>query len=262
MVLTEKRKAYGLLVFLLSGLFGLITLNGVSSSTTLFPALSGLFGFSGLIVSFYGKSRLPAQRKTSGIERGKIKGCLAGWLAGMLAGLLPGIGSSQAGAVTGQVFRTKAKDFLVTLGGISSANIIFTLVAFYTIGKTRSGAVAAMAQIAPTITVDELLLLMLVALATAFLSVIITLKAAGIAIKRMQGLDYKNINLAIIIFLIIAVFIFTGPLGLLISLAGTLLGIAAIKLGVKRSHMMGFLILPTMLYFSGLSGLVSHLLGL
>jgi len=262
MVWTERKRGWALLVFLLAGLFGMITLNTLPSNLSMFPALTGLFGFSGLIVSFYGKSKLPEQKKTARMQLGSMKGAAAGWLAGMLAGLLPGIGSSQAAVVTSQAFRTKTKDFLVSLGGINAANIIFTLVAFYTLGKTRSGAVSAIAQLTPSISINELTLLMAAALMTALLSVVLTLKAAGIVTTRIHSISYRKLNLSIIIFLLAAVAILTGPLGLLVSLAGTLLGIAAIKLGIKRSHMMGFLILPTILYFSGLEAAFSYMLGI
>jgi len=264
MVWTEQglKKIWALAVFLLAGIFGMIALNTLPSSLSLFPALTGLFGFSGLIVSFYGKSRLPEQKKTARIQTGSMKGAVTGWFAGMLAGLLPGIGSSQAAVVTGQAFRTKTKDFLVSLGGINAANIIFTLVAFYTLGKTRSGAVSAIAQLTPSLSINELMLLMVVAMTTAFVSVILTLKTAGLAITHIHSISYRKLNLSIIIFLLAAVILLTGPLGLLISFSGTLLGIAAIKLGIKRSHMMGFLIFPTIIYFSGLTAAISHFLGI
>ncbi|MCX6814603.1 MAG: tripartite tricarboxylate transporter permease [Candidatus Aenigmarchaeota archaeon] len=264
MVWTEQgsKKIWALLVFALAGIFGMITLNTLPSNLSMFPALTGLFGLSGLIVSFYGKSKLPEQKKAVRIESRLAKGTVLGWFAGMIAGLLPGIGSSQAGIVAGQAFRAKTKDFLTALGGINAANIIFTLVAFYTLGKTRSGAVSAMAQLTPSISVNELMLLMVVAMLTTLISVILTLKIAGLVITRMHSVSYRKINLSIIVFLIAAVVLFTGLIGILISFAGTLLGIAAIKLGVKRSHMMGFLILPTILYFSGLTAGVSHFMGI
>jgi putative membrane protein len=264
MIWTERgvKKALALLVFLLAGIFGMITLNTLPSDLSLFPALTGLFGFSGLIVSFYGKSKLPEQKRTGRVHGGAAKGTFVGWSAGMLAGLLPGIGSSQAAMVANQTFRTRTRDFLTSLGGINAANIIFTLVAFYTLGKTRSGAVAAISQLTPSIGMNELVLLMVAALATAMISVILVLKTAGLIITRIHSVSYKNLNLSIIISLLAAVAIFTGPLGLLISLAGTLLGIAAIKIGIKRSHMMGFLIFPTILYFTGTTAAFSHLLGI
>ena len=262
MVWTERKRAWAALIFLLAGLFGLIALNGLPSDMALFPALTGLFGFSGLVVSFYGKSKLPEQRKGCRMQLGSMKAAATGWLAGMLAGLLPGIGSSQAAAVTGQAFRAKTKDFLISIGGINAANIIFTLVAFYTLGKTRSGAVSAIAQLTQSISYSELTLLMAAALTTTLLSVVLTLKAAGIVTTRIHSISYRKLNLSIIVFLLAAVAILTGLLGMLICLAGTLLGIAAIKLGIKRSHMMGFLILPTILYFSGLDAVAQHMLGI
>lgn len=264
MVWTERgvKKLWALLIFLLAGVFGLITLNTLPETMSMFPALTGLFGLSGLIVSFYGKSNLPEQKKTARIQSGAAKGMFVGWLAGMLAGLLPGIGSSQAAIVTNQTFRGRTKDFLTSLGGINAANIIFTLVAFYTLGKTRSGAVAAIAQLTPSLGMSELALLMAAALATTLISVILTLKIAGLAAAHIHSVSYKKLNLSVISFLLAAVIIFTGPIGMLSSLAGTLLGIAAIKIGIKRSHMMGFLILPTIIYFSGLTAWVSHSLGI
>lgn len=265
MAWTERgvNKLLGLGIFLLAGVFGVLALNSFPSEFALFPALTGLFGISGLTVSFYGKSKLPAQKKACRMElRGTMKGAGAGWLSGMLAGLLPGLGSSQAAVLTSQAFKSRAKEFLVSMGGINAANIIFTLIAFYTLGKTRSGAVSAIAQLAPSLSSGELVMLMFVALLTAFVSVILCLKLAGLAVARIHTISYKRMNLSIILFLLAAVLILTGPLGLLVSLAGTLIGILAIKLGVKRSHMMGFLILPTILYFSGLSGIFLFLLGM
>ncbi len=264
MVWTERgvKKILALGVFVLAGIFGVISLNALPPDLSLFPALTGLFGLSGLIVSYYGKSSLPKQSKACHAHAGAAKGTFVGWSAGMLAGLLPGIGSSQAAIVANQTFRTKTRDFLTSLGGISVANIIFTLVAFYTLGKTRSGAVAAMAQLTPSLGASELVLLMMAALATAMLSVVLVLKTAGVIITRIHSISYKGLNFSIIIFLLAAVAILTGPLGLMVSFAGTLLGIAAIKMGIKRSHMMGFLIFPTILYFSGLTAALSSMLGI
>lgn len=263
MVWTERGlgKLWAALIFLFTGVFGVITLNTLSDFA-LFPSLTGLFGFSGLIVSFYGKSKLPQQRKTSRLHGSMAKGTIIGWTAGMLAGLLPGIGTSQAGMVAGQTFRAKTKDFLTALGGINAANIIFTLVAFYTLGKTRSGAVSAIAQLTPSLSMNELLLLMFTSLLAAFISVILVLKIAGLVITRIHSISYRKMNLSIIILLAVMVFVLAGPVGLLISFAGTLIGILAIKIGIKRSHMMGFLIFPTILYFSGLTAMFSHLLGI
>lgn len=44
----------------------------------------------------------------------------------------------------------------------------------------------------------------------------------------------------------------TGPLGVLIALLGTAIGIIPIHAGVSRTRLMGVLIVPTVFYFLGI----------
>jgi putative membrane protein len=57
MVLTERgiSRLYASLMFIFAGLFGFISLNALSSESVLFPALSGLFGLSGMVISLNSK---------------------------------------------------------------------------------------------------------------------------------------------------------------------------------------------------------------
>jgi len=254
-------KFYALLTFLIVGLFGIITLNSFPSSFSLFPAFTGLFAFSTLVVSFYSKTTIPPQQDIVDMKGYGIKGIVTGWLAGMLAGLLPGIGAAQAGVIAAQTFKAKIKDFLIALGGINTANIIFTLIVFYTIGKTRSGAVWTISQLTDTLVFTDMLVLVVAAATTCFISVIITLKLGKFFVRRIRLIAYDKITISIISVLLILIFVMTGPIGLLIAATGTCIGLFAISTGIKRTHLMGFLILPTILYFSGASYLLSGLLG-
>jgi len=164
--------------------------------------------------------------------------------------------------IAAQVFRAKIRDFLTALGGINTANILFTFIVFYTLGKTRSGAMWTVSQLIDKLTFNDMLLLSAVGAITCFVSAILTLKIGKMLIRRMKNINYKKLNLFIIITLIVLVFIFTGWIGLFISLLGTCMGLLTILLGVRRSHLMGFLILPTILYFSGLGILLGLFLGI
>lgn len=164
--------------------------------------------------------------------------------------------------IAAQVFRAKTRDFLTALGGINTANILFTFIVFYTLGKTRSGAMWAVSQLVDKLTLNDMLLLSAVGAITCFLSAIITLRMGRLLIRRMKGINYRRLNLCIIITLTALVFVFTGWLGLFISLLGTFMGLLAISLGVRRSHLMGFLIFPTILYFSGLGVYLGFLMGI
>jgi putative membrane protein len=174
-------------------------------------------------------------------------------------GLLPGIGSSQAGVIAAQIFKAKTKEFLTALGGINTSNIIFTFISLYAIGKTRSGAAWALSEIIDSITINDVLIIITIAATTAFISAIFTLKAGKIIAARMRSVNYRLSNLTIIAILFVLVFFFTGFVGCFICGISIALGLLCITSGARRTNLMGFLILPTIIYFAGLSPYVlSH----
>ena len=259
MIVTDK-KAFAIFTFLVSGLFGFISLESIPSSVVLFPALTGMFGFSGLIMSIKSKTTIPKQEQVTKTTL-SFRGIFTGWLAGLLVGILPGVGSSQAGVIASQTTKTKPKEFLTALGGINTANMFFTFIMFFTLEKTRSGAVWAISQILFTPSFNELILIITVAVITAFVSAVVTLKTGKVFIKLIEKINYVKLNVATLVGLVTLIFIFTGPLGIFISIIGTFLGLTTVLLGVKRSNMMGFFIVPTILYFAGLNPLFVSVFG-
>ena len=194
---------------------------------------------------------------------GAIAVCiLAGWLAGWFAGVLPGVGAAQAGVIAAQVLRARTREFLSALGGINTSNILFTIIMFYAIGKTRSGAVWAISQLAGSLGLWDMILLVFVGITVAFVSAIITIYLGRVIISRMGGISYNMITISVTAFLVTAITILSGLPGLLAALVGTLIGLVSVLGGIKRSHLMGFLLLPTILYFSGLSPHVMLMLGI
>jgi putative membrane protein len=264
MILDEKHKAGGLIIFILSGLFGLITLNSFPSKVVLFPALTGLFGTSAIIVSMISKTVIPPQKEPGNVRiiGRHVKGSVAGWLSGMLTGLLPGIGAAQAGVIVAQTLKANTKDFLTALGGINTSNIFFTFIVFYTLGKTRSGAAWTISQVMDSVSFFDILILVFVGATACFISAIITLRIGRFAIMRITSFDYNRVNMFILVTLIVLVYIFSGPIGLLIVAVGTCIGLLTILGGTRRIQLMGFLIFPTILYFSGLNAYILVLLGL
>lgn len=191
-----------------------------------------------------------------------FKGIFTGWFAGLLVGILPGIGSSQAGVIASNAFRAKAKDFLTALGGINISNMFFTFIAFFTLEKTRSGAAAAISQVLFTPTIYDLLLIMGVGLTATFIAAIVTLKTGKLIIRKFQNINYQKINTSVLILLVILAFLLSGFIGLLILATGVFIGLLTNLLKIRRSNMMGFFLLPTILYFSGLSPVFGSLTGL
>lgn len=94
MVLLErgmKKKFCFIVSYLISGFWGILTLNSVfiSSDDVLFPALSGMFGIAGLLLSLNETNSIPAQKKSGKTDVGNMKRVVfSSFLAGLLIGVL------------------------------------------------------------------------------------------------------------------------------------------------------------------------------
>jgi putative membrane protein len=256
------KKLHALIFFVISGLSGFMLMSTLPSHQTLFPALTGLFGLSIIVTSISHSIVLPKQKTKIRNKHSFIKGGVTGWLAGMFVGILPGIGSAQAGVLANTVLRGNDKDFLVAIGGINTANIVFTFIALHAISKTRSGASAAVSEIVGILTLPDLYFIMIVALLSCFVSALATLWLGKRYMSIILKLDYRKLNISILILIVILVISFSGIIGLVVSLLCTVIGVGCAIAGIKRMYLMGFLMLPAMLYFSGLSPHVLLMLGL
>jgi len=78
--------------------------------------------------------------------------------------------------------------------------------------------------------------------------------------KFLEKINYRNLCLSVIIFIVTIIFLLTGILGLLITFTSTAIGLLCAYLGIRRSHCMGCLLLPSILFFSGLNPAIISLL--
>jgi putative membrane protein len=244
----------------MAGLYGMLVLNSPSSSSAIFPALSGMFGLSTLIMSVSGKPHVPKQKKSVDVKVG-IKGPIVGWLSGMLVGLLPGVGSSEAGVISTQVTKAKVKDYITALGGINISNILFTLITLYALMKARSGLAVFVSQIVE-MDMNILLLIVPVVLISASVAAYLALKTGWFFLSRLSGVDYGKIMKVMIVAISVLVVMFTGLYGVLVCIVGTLLGIFCIQMNVRRSFMMGFFMLTVILFFTGFDLYLYRIIGI
>jgi putative membrane protein len=256
MVFTEdgwRRKTFSLVLILYSGALGLLVLNKglLPAKFALFPTLTGLFGLSTLLISLRSRVEIPEQ--TLEYDSGNYpRGLLAGSLGGILTGLLPSIGSSQSALIIQNFLgEKKEKSFLVALGGVNTSDAIYALFALYLIGNPRSGASIAVERLLPEVIYADFLFMVGVVLFTSFFAALITLNLAKFFVRKIQKLDYGKFSLGVLLFLTVLILLLTGPVGLLIAGTGTAIGVAAPLAGIKRSHGMAVLIIPTILYFLG-----------
>ncbi|MFH0889515.1 MAG: tripartite tricarboxylate transporter permease [Candidatus Aenigmatarchaeota archaeon] len=264
---SAKKMVYASLIFFLSGFLGFFVLDAklLQPQDALLPVLSGLFGVSTLFVSVEKKASIPEQ--SHGDIQIKFtdmaKFVIIGTIAGLFVGLMPGIGASQAVILSEKVFAvTSPESFLVMLGAVNSADSLFSMSALYTVGNPRSGASVAVERIMGVIGMSELTLLVGSMLLSSGIAAFVSLRMSGRVLSLMKKINYSLLSLFVISFITLLVFLFSGMNGVLVLFTSSCIGILCERLNVKRTHCMGCLLLPTILFFSGNVAFVAGLLGL
>jgi len=240
-----KKIAIALLVFLLSGALGIATLRGAISDP-LFPAFCGLFAGSGILLSFTSRTRLPAQKS----ERTKLDFLpyvAAGVLFGMLSDLLPGIAApAQIAIFASAIISTDdARKFLALVASIAASHAVFAFGALLSIGKAREGTLAIMNGLAP-IGAGDLPAMIGVLLLSMGVSAFLLMKLARHA-GALAAFDTRTLNLGVLAYLVCAIAIISGGEGLLLFATATAAGLLPPLLGVRRTHVMGIIIVPSIL---------------
>lgn len=247
LVFTEKRKFLALAVLIISGILGLCILNS-EMKEPLLPMLTGLFGSSMLIISIKNKIKIPQQEIT--ISKEKIwKPLLGSLIASPLCGFLPGLGSGQAVVLGNAIVKTEKKNFLTLIGATNTLVMGLSFVSLYAISKTRTGAAAAIKEILGSPSEKTLIVILAAILISGIISYFITGCLAKFLSQKICKINYTLISVATLLILVIITFIFSGFLGILVLTASTFLGIYFHELPVKKTNMMGCLLIPTIIYY-------------
>jgi putative membrane protein len=269
MVALEKNLSsiiWAVTIFMLSGMLGLLTLdtNLCRADAALMPLLGGLFGVSVLLVGAFSESILPEQYlEEEPLElRPNFRAICAGTSAGVLTGIIPGIGPAQ-GTVLAQLATGSSgnEGFLVSVSGVDTSKALVSFVALYAIGRPRSGAAVAVGEIME-VGLNELVFLIGVALLAGGLAAMIHLQLGRLAAKHIGRLPYRVMCIAVIASVVAMTVYYAGWMGLPILLTATAIGLLPAAARVKRTHCMGVIMLPCILYFAGLKDAVISVLGL
>ena len=256
MILKERKlekKMWSFIMFMMSGCLGLIVLNMPNLNQPLFPLLSGLFGFSILLLSLLQNSTIPTQNLKSPLNiknRTIGKASVASTIVGFIAAFLPGFGSSQA-AIVAQQFVGDLGDegFLVLVGGINTANMLISIATAYSLQKARNGAIIVIKELLEVIDIKAMLFMLATALIVAGIATILAISISKIFCRVIVKVNYKVLILSIIGFITLLTLWFDAFIGLIILLTSTAVGILASQLGVGKNHLMGCLILQVILFF-------------
>ncbi len=282
LVVTDRRRIWSLVAFLASGLLGLAVLAsplvaGGSDApvNALFPSLAGLFGVAGLLFAI-GTDSGPAapvpQSATSRLRLSPVaRPGLKGGFAGLVVGLLPGIGAANAATLLHMLERGRGRgdqdeedrSYLVTTSSLNTSEALFAIAALLLIGRSRSGASIAVEQILGGI-IDraDVWLIAAIMVGGGVMAAAILWRLGKRLAEWFGKVDSASLNSGVIAFLAVMTFLLLGAGGLAILVSATAVGLVPLLFGVRRAQLMGFFLVPTMLYFSGHQGRVVDLLSL
>lgn len=283
LIATDHNVFWSASVFLASGALGVLVLGapvipGGSDApvNVLFPSLAGLFGIAGTIWAIATSSATTApvtlNESVSGSKINTFNPSVRGGIAGSLVGLLPGLGAANAATLLllieqrrgkRQDQETEDKSYLVTTSSLNTVEAVLSIAALYLIDKSRSGASIAVDQILGGIVgvwdMLEILLAMVAAGGLAALIMWVSGRALSIRVSRMSGV---GLNWAVILFLVTLTYFLLGFGGIAVLVCASVVGMLPLVTGVRRAQLMGFFLVPTLLFYSGYSATVVDLLSI
>lgn len=253
LISTEKNsKILAFIIFILSGFLGLATFN-LNLSESLMPLLTGLFGASSILTSLKStklpKQKIPKLRKIK-LEKNKIFGAIkASIVSSPLCSFLPGLGSSQAALIGSEIIDEKDdRQFLFLIGAINIIVMAFSFLTLYSINKSRTGSAAAISQILENFRFNELIIILITIILVTLLSFFISIFLAKKFSTIISKIKYNYLSILVLIILIVLVDYITGIKGLLVFAVSTCLGITTIFMGIRRTHMLGCLVIPAIIF--------------
>ncbi len=255
MISIEKNKKTAFLVFLITGILGWCVLNLETLNQPLLPLLTGLFGGSMLIQSIKNQTEIPEQKITKPLfNKNYLKPITASLISSPLCSFLPGLGAGQAAIIGKTLTRQKEdkKGFLILLGATNTLVMAFSFITLYLFSKTRTGAAAAIKSIFNSFSTNILILILIVILISGIISFFLTKELSKFSIKKIQNLNYKKISIITLGILLIITLLVSGIFGLIVLILSTLTGIYCINQNVKRTLMMGCLMVPVILLYFGI----------
>lgn len=244
----KNSKLFALLLFVLSGILGVITLN-LNINQSLLPLLSGLFGSSTLIYSLSKKTKIPPQKPNFNFNRKDFtKPLLTNSLVSPICSFLPGMGGSQAAIVSSEFCKPTQEQFLILLGGVSSIVMILSFPVLYLLDKARTGSAAAIQDILK-LSLSDLAILLVIVLVSGTIAFYLSLKLSKTFANKISSIPYSLLSVITLLILSSLVLFFSGLLGFLVYLTATGLGLLAIYSEIRKGHLMACLLVPTIIYY-------------
>ncbi|MBN2051940.1 tripartite tricarboxylate transporter permease [Candidatus Woesearchaeota archaeon] len=251
MIFREKNWLWSFILFSISGTLGVLVFSIPNMKEPMFPLLSGLFGVSGLLISFFENTKIPAQKITKDIEfklKELLKVLSASSIAVFFIQFFPGMGPSQGAVISSQLIRNiKDKGYLCLVGAMGTMSVVFSLVTFYTLNKAKDGSIVVMSKLTQ-INFNSFMIIVLTFLTAGSVAVFLTLWFAKQFSRIIIKINYKLLVISIIAFVTGMAIFLDKWTGLLVLVTAAAVGLIAPLKNIGRNHAMGCLLLPVLVY--------------
>ncbi len=221
----------------------------MGEGTLLMPMLSGLFGLPTMLTAAEGKP-FPKQIDKIKDPVGLIPG-LKGVIMGSVAGWFPGITSTVGATISATIMPDRSPErFISTVASIGTVTTVLSLVTLSISGGGRSGTVIVIGQIlGDSITgfaTVPFVMLLIAASAASMIGYALTIGFGRAIASFLSRVRQDLMNRSICILLIILTLCLTGPWGMVILLAGTLIGFIPVSNDTGKTVLCACLILPVL----------------
>jgi putative membrane protein len=145
-------------------------------------------------------------------------------------------------------------EVIALLSATNTAVTVMVLGFLYIIGRSRSGATLALKQMYPIdkwIELDptaDFIRLLAITIAAGLMAVPIMRHVGKGILKLHETIPLQSMVLGVIIFVIALVWLSTGWVGIGVLIIGTIMGLMPPRIGIRRSHGMGIILVPIMIY--------------
>ncbi|HHZ74579.1 MAG TPA: hypothetical protein EYN58_05300 [Candidatus Poseidoniales archaeon] len=145
-------------------------------------------------------------------------------------------------------------EVIAILSATNTAVTVMVLAFLYLVGRPRSGAALAlnmMYPIDPWSAIEpppDFIRLLAVTVASGLIAVPIMIKVGKGMLKLHELIPLRSLVMGVIVFVSILVWLSTGWIGIGVLITGTILGLMPPRIGIRRSHGMGIILVPIMIY--------------
>jgi putative membrane protein len=142
--------------------------------------------------------------------------------------VIPAIGPTQASLLASE-FRDRQsyKEFLISIGGINTADVIFSILALWTIGKPRSGAIAVASEIMGTFSFNFLYTLLLACLISGLIGYFLMMVVGSFISKRIHKINYGRVKYVVVGFVGFLTLVLDPFFGVVVLTLSTIIGFYA-----------------------------------